>query len=203
MATEQTSAKQRNVSRTPEERDRRKDIFVAVYAETGNLPAAALAAGHREKAVSSAIWRYRHDPELMARAEAARDQHVQDDIDRFKHQQERLRAGADEAITALLEVTRGEPKLPPDASRAERQIARRWSIGANARVMAAMAVLDRAGHKPVERIEQTVRWDEVSRELDGVNAATVFAVALAELGADPQADAPLLIEQKDQGHDAG
>ena len=47
-----------------------------------------------------------------------------------------------------------------------------------ARVQAAIAILDRAGHKPVERIETAVAWADVSRELEDIDVRAVLQDAL-------------------------
>ena len=56
-------------------------------------------------------------------------------------------------------------------------------------VLAAVAILDRAGHKPIERIEQQVAWADVSRELAGIDTAQVLREALDAISYSPDAQA--------------
>jgi hypothetical protein len=56
-------------------------------------------------------------------------------------------------------------------------------------VLAAIAILDRAGHKPVERIEQRIEYSEVERELAGVDAEIQAQRALASIAASAAAQA--------------
>lgn len=111
-----------------------------------------------------------HEAETGLRARKAREQHVHATQDAFRRQQQALRDAADGAIKALIEIA----EMPPRA-------------GAQARVLAAVAILDRAGHKPVERIEQQIAWADVSRELAGVDVRAVLEGALAEISQRPDA----------------
>ena len=68
---------------------------------------------------------------------------------------------ADDAIRTLVEISAAAPR-----------------VGAIARVQAAVAILDRAGHKPIERVEQHIAWADITAELQGVDIAQVLQEAL-------------------------
>lgn len=162
----------------------RKDRFVAAYALTGNAENAAIAAGHTVKSARIAAGRLMSDDAVCARAREARDVHVKEDSERFARQQAALRAEAGGAITALSEIAKG-PLADPQSG----EISGKWSVGAQARVQAAVAILDRAGHKPVEHIEQNIQWQDATRELGEMDARQLLTDALAEIGASAQAQA--------------
>ena len=94
----------------------------------------------------------------------------------FQRQQAALCAAADGAIGTLVQVAANPPRT-----------------GAQAMVLAAVAILDRAGHQPVQRIEQQIAWADVSRELAGIDTAQVLREALDAISYSPDAqviDAP-------------
>lgn len=158
------------ISSSRSETAHRRELFVAAYATTGNATAAAIAAGFSESNAATQGDRLMHEAETGLRARKAREQHVHATQDAFRRQQQALRDAADGAIKALIEIA----EMPPRA-------------GAQARVLAAVAILDRAGHKPVERIEQQIAWADVSRELAGVDVRAVLEGALAEISQRPDA----------------
>ena len=111
-----------------------------------------------------------HEAETGARAREARQQHVLRTQDAFSRQQAALRAAADDAIRVLAEIAQCAPR-----------------VGAIARVQAAVAILDRAGHKPIERVEQQVAWADVTRELSAIDTAAVLREALQAISERPDA----------------
>ena len=110
------------------------------------------------------------EPATGARAREARQQHVERTQDAFARQQRALREAADAAIATLVEISAAAPRT-----------------GALARVTAAVAILDRSGHKPVERIEQQIAWADVTRELAGIDTAQVLREALQAISERPDA----------------
>ena len=88
----------------------------------------------------------------------------------FQRQQAALCAAADRAIATLVQVASNPPRS-----------------GAQAMVLAAVAILDRAGHKPVERIEQQIAWADVTRELRDIDTASVLREALEAISQRPDA----------------
>lgn len=129
------------------------------YAETGDATAAAVAAGYSARTAKQQAARLLTDADLLARARELRATKAKEQGDDFVRQQAKLRFAADGAIKALEEIAGGA------AVDAEGKTNLKWSNGAQARVMAAVAILDRAGHKPVERVEQRVEFTDVQREL--------------------------------------
>ena len=111
-----------------------------------------------------------HEAETGARAREARKQHVQATLTDFQRQQAALCAAADAAIATLVEISAAAPRA-----------------GAMARVQAAVAILDRAGHKPVERIETAVQWEDVTRELAAIDVGAVLREALEAISQRPDA----------------
>jgi hypothetical protein len=97
---------------------------------------------------------------------------VSEQADTFKRQQNALKMEADAAIRTLAEIVRGPPRD------ADGNADKSWSHGLIARVQAATALLDRAGHKPVERVQQEIAWADVGRELAGVDVRGVLVEAL-------------------------
>ena len=79
-------------------------------------------------------------------------------------------AAADAAIATLVQVASNPPR-----------------IGAQAMVLAAVAILDRSGHKPIERIETAVQWEDVTRELRDIDTAAVLREALEAISQRPDA----------------
>lgn len=169
----------KGMSTRPEEVARRKERFVRVYAETGNAAAAAVAAGYSvRRAKAQGQYLLATDRDLAARARELRNAKAKEQGDDFVRQQAKLRFAADDAIDAIAEIA--ACKWPKDADK---------RVGAQARVLAAIAILDRAGHKPVERIEQRIEYSEVERELAGVDAEIQAQRALASIAASAAAQA--------------
>ena len=139
----------------------RRDLFIASYATTGNATSAAIAAGFGEKNAGAQGDKLLHEPETGTRAREARERHVLRTQDAFSRQQAALCAAADGAIATLVQVASNPPR-----------------VGAQAMVLAAVAILDRAGHKPVERVEQHIAWADITAELQGVDIAQVLQEAL-------------------------
>lgn len=140
---------------------RRREQFVLAYAATGNATAAAVAAGYAPNSARQQGAYLMSDPALATRAREAREQFVADQAAAFERQTASLRSAADQAILSLVEA----------AKSAKSEMAR---------VQAAVAILDRAGHKPIERVEaknehtfpdsQAVA-DEVDSRLDRIIGA--------------------------------
>ena len=164
------------ISSSQREVAHRRELFIASYGATGNASAAAVAAGFAERNADVTGDRLLREPATGVRAREARDQHVQRTQDAFARQQAALCAAADGAIGTLVQVAANPPRT-----------------GAQAMVLAAVAILDRAGHQPVQRIEQQIAWADVSRELAGIDTAQVLREALAAISYSPDAqviDAP-------------
>ena len=158
------------ISSSRREAEHRRRLFIAAYASIGNATAAAVAAGFTERNAGAQGDRMMHEAETGARAREARQQHVQHTQDAFSRQQAALCAAADDAIRVLVEIAACAPR-----------------VGALARVQAAVAILDRSGHKPVERIEQQIAWADVTRELAGIDTAAVLREALQAISERPDA----------------
>ena len=158
------------ISSSRREVEHRRQLFVAAYATSGNASAAAVAAGYSERSAGTMGDRMMHEAGTAARAREARQQHVLRTQDAFSRQQRALCEAADDAIRTLVQVASNPPRS-----------------GAQAMVLAAVAILDRAGHKPIERIEQQVAWADVSRELAGIDTAQVLREALDAIGERPDA----------------
>ena len=148
----------------------RRELFIASYAATGNASAAAIAAGFGERNAGAQGDRMMHEAATGARAREARRQYVESSMSDFQRQQRALCEAADAAIATLVEISAAAPR-----------------VGALARVTAAVAILDRSGHRPVERIEQQIAWADVSRELAGIDTAQVLREALLAISARPDA----------------
>lgn len=112
---------------------RRAEAFVSAYARTGNATQAAIDAGYSAKSAMQQGSRLLRNAEIYAKATQARAEFLAEQEDNKKRQRKMLEAQADDAILALGKVVRGE--IPR---------------GAVAIVSAATAILDRAGHKPVD-----------------------------------------------------
>lgn len=121
-----------------EEVERRRALFRDSYASSGNATQAAKDAGYKGNGIRNRAEVILRDPEFKRSCEEARQRFVAESLDTHKRQREELVRLADDAIRSLGEVARGE-------------VAR----GAVARVSAAIAILDRAGHKPVERLDHS------------------------------------------------
>ena len=158
------------ISSSRREVEHRRDLFIRAFAETGNSTSAAIAAGFAEKNADVTGDRLLREPATGARAREARQQYVQHTQDAFSRQQAALCAAADDAIRVLVEIAACAPR-----------------VGALARVQAAVAILDRSGHKPVERIEQQIAWADVTRELSAIDTAAVLREALEAISQRPDA----------------
>ena len=156
------------LSTNPVEVERRRVLFVEAYATTGNGEAAALAAGYAESQARGQAAQFMSDPALSTRARASREKWVAAQSDAYQRQAKALVDASDDAIAALQKIVTATDER---------------TNGMQARVQAAVAILDRAGHKPVERVEQTTRWEDVTRELSGVDAQSVLRDALEEITA--------------------
>ncbi len=121
-----------------DERERRVQAFIDAYGRTGNGTQAAKDAGYKGNSVRTYASRLLAQPEVRERAEAARAKFLAETEDTHKRQREALIRKADDAIEALGKVVQGKV-----------------GRGAVARVSAAIAILDRAGHKPTERVDHT------------------------------------------------
>ena len=173
----------RGQSTSPAEVQRRRDRFCAAYAETGDATAAAIAAGFAPKNADVQASRLMRDAGIGPRARAMREARAKEQADDFARQQAALRMAADGAISTLVDVAAAAPRLQdgkPD---------RAHHLGAMARVQAAVAILDRAGHKPVEQVEQRVAWADISREMTGIDPAAVLLDALDAIAARPDSQA--------------
>ena len=157
-------------SSSKREVEHRRELFIAAYAQTGNASAAAVAAGFAERNADVTGDRLLREPATGVRAREARQQHVEATLSDFQRQQAALCAAADGAIGTLVQVAANPPRT-----------------GAQAMVLAAVAILDRAGHQPVQRIEQQIAWADVSRELAGIDTAQVLREALDAISYSPDA----------------
>ena len=160
------------ISSSQREVAQRRELFIAAFAETGNGSAAAIAAGYAPKNADVTAARLLRDPRISPRAREARERHVLRTQDAFSRQQAALCAAADDAIRTLVQVASNPPRT-----------------GAQAMVLAAVAILDRAGHQPVQRIDQQIAWADVSRELAGIDTAQVLREALEAISYSPDAQA--------------
>ena len=151
----------------------RHNTFVAAYAQTGNATAAAIAAGFRESNAHTQGDRLLRKAEVGRRARDARDAFLKQTRADFEQQQAMLRNESFDAIKALAEVARGEM---PEGGNSR--------VGAQARVLAAVAILDRAGHKPIERVQQEVAWADVGRELADMDVEAVLVDAVKAIRHD-------------------
>ncbi len=163
------------LSTNPVEVERRRVLFIEAYATTGNGEAAALAAGYAESQARGQAAQFMSDPALSARARASREKWVADQSDAYQRQAKALVNASDDAIAALQKIVTAQDER---------------TNGMQARVQAAVAILDRAGHKPVERVEQTTRWEDVTRELASVDAQSVLRDALDEMAASGAENRP-------------
>ncbi len=112
---------------------RRVDAFVVAYGRTGSATQAAVEAGYSAKSAKQQGSRLMTDAAICARCSEARAAFLAEQEDDKKRQRKMLVVAADDAITALHRVVQGEV-----------------GRGAVAMVSAATAILDRAGHKPVD-----------------------------------------------------
>ena len=139
----------------------RRELFIAAYASSGNASAAAVAAGFAERNADVTGDRLLREPATGTRAREARRHYVESSMSDFQRQQRALCEAADDAIRTLVQVAANPPR-----------------VGAQAMVLAAVAILDRAGHKPIERVEQQIAWADITAELQGVDIAQVLQEAL-------------------------
>ena len=135
--------------RSKAEQERRRDLFVRAYATTGDAAASAVAAGYSERSAKQTGQSLLAEPALAERAHAARKAWVDAQGDAFERQQKSLVIEADTAIRCLSDIASGRAEFR----------------GAQARVQAAVAILDRAGHKPVERVQAEVTQHNVADDL--------------------------------------
>ena len=163
------------LSTNPVEVERRKDLFVQAYATTGNGEAAAIAAGYAPTKAQTQAAKFLADSMLSSRARASREKWVTAQSDAYQRQAKALVNASDDAIAALQKIVTAQDER---------------TNGMQARVQAAVAILDRAGHKPVERVEQTTRWEDVTRELASVDAQSVLRDALDEMAASGAENRP-------------
>lgn len=166
-----------------EEYAERINLFVFAYGQTGNASAAAIAAGYSERNAPNQGRVLMNKPEVASRACAEREKFINASKDAFAAQQARLRQEADVAIDALADIMRG-PKRDPDGNPTDP----RWYVGSQARAQAAMIVLDRAGHKPIERVQQEVAWADVSREIADMDVEAVLVDAVRAIRHDKPSD---------------
>ena len=169
-------ARRQGLSTGKAEIARRVGLFVSAYAQHGDATAAAIAAGYSERNAHNVGMRFLSDAETGSRAREARDAVVHAQQDAFKRQQDALKAACDGAITALIDLTHG--KLPGGDALGK------GKVGAQALVLAATAILDRAGHKPIERVQQEVAWADVSRELADMDVEAVLVDAVKAIQHD-------------------
>lgn len=168
-------ARRQGLSTSKAEVARRIDLFIAAYAQTGDGASAAIAAGYSPNAARNRAEKLLQINDVASRAREAREAVVNAQKDTFQRQQDALKAACDGAITALINLTHG--KLPEgDLGRGK--------VGAQALVLAATAILDRAGHKPIERVQQEVAWADVSRELADMDVEAVLVDAVKAIQHD-------------------
>ena len=122
------------------EAERRAEVFIAAYGRTGNATQAAKEAGYSERSARMQGSRLMTNADICVRARTARENHLSEQISATERQSRALINAADSAITYLKSAVDGTAEKG----------------GMQARVAAAVAILDRAGHKPVERVEQKV-----------------------------------------------
>ena len=158
------------ISSSQREVAHRRELFIAAYASSGNASSAAIAACYSERSAGTMGDRMMHEVGTAARAREARQQHVQATLTDFQRQQRALCAAADDAIRTLVQVASNPPRS-----------------GAQAMVLAAVAILDRSGQRPIERVEQQIAWADVTRELAGIDTAAVLREALQAISERPDA----------------
>jgi phage terminase small subunit len=119
---------------------RRATAFIAAYGRTGNATQSAKEAGYSERSARKQGSRLMTDADICARARAARESFLAGQQDAKERQSKALVNAADDAISTLRAIVNGTSD----------------GKGLVAKVTAAVAILDRAGHKPVEKVEQKV-----------------------------------------------
>ncbi|MGC9129134.1 MAG: terminase small subunit [Acidithiobacillus sp.] len=141
----------------------RQERFAVEYARTGNASEAARSAGYSARSAGQQGWMLLKNPQILARVSTEQAAMVAE-------QRARLSALANAALDSLA-ATLDEA-----------------SPGSMARVKACELILDRAGHKPVERVSAdvaTVSLDDMDDEMaarviqaarDRLNMGAVFIV---------------------------
>lgn len=142
-----------------QEVQRRRELFIAHYAQTGSGKDAAIAAGYSPKNAAVRAAKLLIDPAVGPAAHARRQAVVEDAEKTIERQANQLRKAADDAIKTLREVA-----TSPDGG----------GRGAQARVQAAIAILDRAGHKPVERVQSDVSVQDAAKQIDDETARAIL-----------------------------
>lgn len=137
---------------------RRADAFVAAYGRTGNATQAAIDAGYSAKTARQQGAALLSKLDKDGRCSQARAAFLAEQEDAKKRQRRMLVEGADDAIIALRAVVQG-----------------RVQKGAVAMVSAATAILDRAGHKPVD--ESKIAHTSPDGSMTPRAGATLEAVA--------------------------
>jgi phage terminase small subunit len=115
------------------ETQRRIAAFAAAYGRTGNATQAAIDAGYSVKTARTQGSALLTKPDIFDLCSKARAEYLAACENVKQRQRKMLEAAADDAIAALQTVVQGKV-----------------SRGAVAMVSAATAILDRAGHKPVD-----------------------------------------------------
>lgn len=161
-------------TRNKQEMERQREEFCRVFAMTGSLAEAAKHCGYKNM-----VERHRYPPELVERAQKAREEWCHKNQERHEEQQSALKDAADVAILTLRGIAEG-PKVdekPEDYAKRSRN--------AVARVNASVAILDRAGHKPVERIETDVTHKVIDEQVSKEKMAAIYREALQTIEAAP------------------
>ncbi len=131
----------------PDEIARRAELFIEAYAATGNGEGSAVVAGYSPgRSAREAATKFLAQPEIGSRAREARDSFVGAQAAEFARQAARIRVYAADAIESLRDVALN-------------------SKSHMARVSAAIALADRAGHKPVEHVVADINEKRTTREL--------------------------------------
>lgn len=133
MATSQRPAQTKGKGVATTEAKRRVDAFVIAYGRTGNATQAAKDSGYSAHSAGQQGSALLKKPEISERCAKARAEFLAQNENAKKRQREALELAADDAIVALRKVVTGKIKR-----------------GAVAIVSASTAILDRAGHKPVD-----------------------------------------------------
>ena len=131
----------------PDEVARRAELFIEAYSATGNSEGSAVVAGYSPgRSAREAAQKFLAQPDIGSRAREGRDSFVGAQAAEFARQAARIRVYAADAIEALRDVALN-------------------SKSHMARVSAALGLADRAGHKPVERVETELNDKRTTREL--------------------------------------
>lgn len=154
---------------TAHETQQLEELFIRAFATTGSSEAAARAAGYAASHAKEQGRRFMQRASIAERAHAAREAERQRASDSFDEQQHELKRKASAAIAMLAKIV----EAPTDA----------YLRGAQARVQAATAILDRAGHMPVQRIEADVTARRAVEDIDADTARAVMRLGLDAMGA--------------------